>query len=496
MAPTKPKNNVLPIALAVVVVVVLVVASVIGFAVVQSHGGASSATTSPSSAPAGTPTSAPTGTPTPVTLHWFIGLGSGTQPSQIDAINAFVTKYNQTNTDAITLKTEIVPQDSAYATLKSELAAGNAPDIVGPQGVKSWNGLSGVFMDLTSEITKNKIDMTGFASGAVQVLRDGTGAQIGIPYDIYPGCIWYNKDLFVKAGLPSLPTKVGDMYQGKAWDWNELATVAAQLTLDKNGHRSTDAGFDAKNIVQYGMDFQWAEARRIVSLFGAGSVVAQDGKTAQIPSFWTDAFDWYYTAIWTKHIVPNAPAEASTLLGQGNTQSSGNIAMNASWEWSFNSIATDAASSKVKNWDIAVMPSWNGSTTAAMDTDSFSIPKASKHQDAAFKAMLAIMADKTLRQNLGGEPANKADQAAFYASTDAALAPIFPNSHITWSVMTEMEDHAVVPSHEADMPNSVQSWSDIDAFGTKLQGTSGVDVAAELAKLRTTLQTDFNAATT
>jgi multiple sugar transport system substrate-binding protein len=476
--PPKSKGHVLPIALAIVVVVVLVAAGILGLAVSQSHG-----------------TEAPTGTPTPVTLRWFLGIqGQGTQPAQVAAVQAFVGSYNASNTDGITLTTEVVPQASAYDTLKNEIAAGDAPDIVGPMGVKGWNGLSGVFLDLTSEITKNKVDMTAFASGAVKVLRDGTGAQIGIPYDIYPGFIWYNKDLFTAAGMPNLPSRVGDTYQGQPWDWNELVKVAGQLTIDKNGRKSTDAGFDSKNIVQYGMDFQWLDARRIASLFGAGSVVAADGKTAQIPSFWPDTFSWYYKAIWTSHIVPNGTAESSPLLAQGNTQSSGHVAMNASWEWSLNLIAADAATSKVKNWDIAVMPSWNGSTTAAMDTDTFAIPKASKNHDAAFKAMLSIMADKNLRQVFAGEPANKADQAAFYTGLDVCLSSIYPNNQVTWSVLSEMENYAVVPSHESDMPNATQAWNDIDAFGTKLQNTPGLVVADQLAALKAKLQTDFDAA--
>ncbi len=458
----------------------------------------SGAAATPTAAPA---TQAATTTPTPApvtsaapgaaTVRWFVGLGSGTQPAQIDAQKAFVANYNSTNKDGITVKLEIVPNANAYDVLKTEIAAGNAPDIIGPVGVKGRNGFEGLFLDLTSEIAKNNFDLTVYDPTLVKFFQTADG-QVGLPYDIFPGYIWYNKDAFAKAGLPNLPTKVGDQYQGQTWDWTELGKVAAQLTLDKSGKNSTQAGFDPKNIVKYGIDFQWADGRRMASDFGAGSFVAADGKTAQIPSVWSDAFNWYYDAIWKYHYAPNGAAESSTLLAQGNSQSSGNVAMNAAWGWSISSIATDAKTAKVKTWDMAVVPSWKGNTTAGMDADTFTITKASKNPDAAFKAMVAIMADPTLMKDYGGEPAKTADQAGFFSSFDATLAPIFPGNKVTWSVLGEMQKYPAVPSIEADMPNFTQANNDYTAFYTKLQSKSGLNINTELTALQATLQKDFD----
>jgi multiple sugar transport system substrate-binding protein len=432
----------------------------------------------------------PSAAAAPGAVRWFVGLGSGTQPAQIDAQKAFVANYNSTNPDHITVKLEIVPNANATDVLKTEIAAGNAPDIIGPVGVKGRNGFEGLFLDLTSEIAKNNFDLTVFDSTLVKFFQSADG-QVGLPYDIFPGYIWYNKDIFAKAGLPALPTTVGAQYQGAAWDWNELGTIAAQLTTDKAGKKSTDAGFDPKTIVNYGIDFQWNDARRMVSDFGAGNFVAADGKTAQIPAVWSDGFNWYYNAMWVGHYAPTGVAINSTYLNSGNTQSSGHIAMNAAWGWSISSIASDAATAKVKTWDMGVVPAWKGATTAGMDADTFTITKASKNPDAAFKAMVAIMADPTLMKDYGGEPAKTADQAAFFTSFDATLAPIFPGNKVTWSVLGEMQKHPAVPSIEANFPNFTQGNNDYGAFYTKLQNTAGLDVNAELTKLQQTLQTDF-----
>jgi multiple sugar transport system substrate-binding protein len=458
----------------------------------------SAATTAPTTATV--PSTDPVVTPAPtvegkVNLRWFVGLGSGTQPSQIAAQKKFVADYDANNKDNINLTLEIVPNANAYDVLKTEIAAGKAPDIIGPVGVKGRNGFEGLFLDLTSEISSQSFDLTAYDPTLVNFFKSADQGQVGLPYDIFPGYIWYNKDAFSKAGLAPLPTKVGDQYNGKTWDWDNLASVAAQLTLDKNGKNSTQAGFDPKNIVKYGMDFQWNDARRMVSDFGPGSFVASDGVSAQIPDAWRAGFNWYYNAMWTSHICPTGAASASTLLAAGNTQSSGNVAMNAAWGWSISSIASDAATSKVKAWDMAVVPSYQGVTTAGMDADTFTITKASKNPDQAFKAMVAIMADPALMKVYGGEPAKTADQAGYFTAFDATLAPIFPGNKVTWSVLAEMQKHAAVPSIEANFPNNTQAQAIniYSAFFTKLQNTAGLDVNAALDKLKTDLQAAYDA---
>ena len=484
------------IGLALATIAILVGASVVAYEAVQSAG-------MPAHAPSASPSASPTPgylvdqTSSPIanrtTVRWFVGLGSGTLTSQIEAQKAFVANYNATNRDGIAIQLEVVENPTASEALRAEIAAGNSPDIVGPVGVMGRNGLSGDFLDLADEIRKNNVDMTAYDASLVNFLREGS-AQIGIPYDISPGYIWYNKDIFAAAGLPDLPTKIGEPYQGQPWTWDNLARVAASLTVDKNGFHATDAGFDKNGIVKYGMDFQWADARRVASCFGGGTFLAADGKTAQIPSAWTDAFKWYYDAIWKGHYVPTGAGEASTILGSGYPMSSGRLAMNAGWAWSITSIASAVADSKVKSWDIAVMPSWNGTTTSPLDADTFTILKTSKNQDAAFKAMLAIMADPSLMKNYGSEPARTADQAAYFDSFDKTLAPVFPGNHVTWSVLSEMATVPAMPSHEADLPNATKANADITTFLTRLKNAAGLNIDTELAKLQQTLQKDFDSA--
>lgn len=432
--------------------------------------------------------------PTPTTqgnvIRWFIGTGpeglAAPRPYQ-----AFVKAYNRTNTDGFTLKLEVVPNSNSYDTLKQEIAAGNAPDIIGPIYARDRLQDPSLFLDLTDEIARNAVDLTAWDSHLVDLFKDG-GSRVALPFTFYPGYIWYNKDIFTSADLPALPTRVGDLYQGKTWDWNEVAAIAAQLTTDQGGKKSTQAGFDATKIATYGIDFQWADARRMASCFGAGSFVAADGRTAQVPAVWNDAFSWYYDAVWTKHIAPDVSAQTQAYLDDTDSMASGHLAMSAAWPWSLTSIADSAATSKVARWDLAVMPSWKGVTTAPLDADTFVIARATRHPDAAFKAMMAIESSPEIMAYFGGIPARTADQDAYFSSLAHDLDSIFPGNTVTWSVMTEMAKYPAVPNHEAPMPNGTRSVNDVSGFFTRLGTKSGLNVTAELTALQTALQADFD----
>lgn len=427
-------------------------------------------------------------------IRWFVGLGAGTESAQVAAEKAFVASYNQINKDGIVIRLEVVPSAYAYDTLKTEMASGNAPDIVGPVGVGDRRGFEGLFIDLSPEIAKFNYDLKAFPDELVKFFRQGKDGLVGLPYLLDPGYIWYNKDAFTKAGLPDLPTKVGDEYQGQTWDWTALGKVAAQLTLDKSGKKPADKGFDKASIVKYGMDFSGCDARQIGTAFGAGSFLDVDGKTAVVPPVWADAFNWYYDSIWTGHYAPTAAAQSSTLLA-GGSMASGNVAMSLAWGSGIASLWDPTTrTANMKSWNIGVIPSWKGVTTSPLDGDTFTITKASKNPDAAFKVMLAIMADTTLMKVYGGLPAKGADQAMYTATMDATVKAIFPGINVTWTVLGEMMAHPAIPSHNGNLPGLAQATTDYGAFLAKLQSTNPLDVKAELTKLQATLQADFNAA--
>jgi multiple sugar transport system substrate-binding protein len=436
-----------------------------------------------------------------VTLRWFVGLGSGTQPDQIEAEKAFVTRYNRDHPCAMPIKLEIVPNTNAIDELKTEIASGNAPDIIGPVGIAGRHTFEGLFLDHTTWAGRFHTDLSEFEPAALDLLRQSDGGRLGgLPYSIYPGVIAYNKDLFAAAGLPEPPHRVGELYRGQEWTWDTLATVAKQLTVDKNARNAAETGFDPNNIVKYGLDFGYADARRMASCFAGGSLpVLRLGSwgnyyEAEIPPAWAHAWNWYHDAMWKYHFAVDGNALQSKLLLLGpdlNAFQSGAAAMETTWPWEIETFGTYGSRSSFKSWDLAVMPSYEGRTSSPLDMDTFSVLSSSKNPDEAYQAMLAIMADPGLRAVYGGLPARISERDAHFASLDASLAKVFPGNQVDWSVVNEMAGYAAVPSHESNMPNYQQSVEDLAVFYEKLRTDRNLDVTAELTKLQQRLTLDF-----
>ncbi|MEO1439571.1 MAG: sugar ABC transporter substrate-binding protein, partial [Chloroflexota bacterium] len=70
-----------------------------------------------------------------VEIRWYVGLGAGTDGPVIELEEAFVAEYNELQ-DEIELILEVVDNDQAYDVLNTQIAAGNAPDIIGPMGIR------------------------------------------------------------------------------------------------------------------------------------------------------------------------------------------------------------------------------------------------------------------------------------------------------------------------------------------------------------------------
>jgi hypothetical protein len=226
-----------------------------------------------------------------VVVQWFVGLGAGGQPPQIDAQNAVVEEFNSTHDD-VQIEIIIVDNNVARDTLSTLIAAGDAPDIVGPVGIEGSNAFDGQWADLTPLVEAAGYDLTQFSEAAVDFYRIEGQGLVGLPFGVFPSAIFYNRDLFDVAGIPYPPHEFGATYttwdgQEVEWDVAALRDVAMLMTLDANGNDATSPDFDPENVVQWGLEFQWAnEIRPIVVLFGAGNFVDTDFATAIIPENW------------------------------------------------------------------------------------------------------------------------------------------------------------------------------------------------------------------
>ena len=68
-------------------------------------------------------------------IEWYVGLGTGENEEQIPAGEAVVEAFNADHPD-IHLTLTVVDNTEASDTLATRIAAGDAPDIIGPIGIR------------------------------------------------------------------------------------------------------------------------------------------------------------------------------------------------------------------------------------------------------------------------------------------------------------------------------------------------------------------------
>ena len=418
--------------------------------------------------------SAPVGEP--VEIEWFVGLGTGENEEQIPTEEAVVEAFNAANPD-IHLELTVVDNTEASTTLATRIAAGDAPDIIGPVGIRGLQSFGDQLLDIGPYIEESGADLSEIPQALIDVYNVD-GKQIGIPMAVYPSFIYYNKTLFDEAELAYPPHEVGEQYEGQDWTWDTVRELAMQLTVDASGASATDADFDPSAIEQYGLDAQFTEndARAWSTIFGgSGSAVAEDGVTAQWPDNWRAGIQYLYDGIHVDHFIPNETAVQA--LADGNTFQSGLIAMDVVHQWYTCCINPAEGTPSVTDWDIAVLPEGpDGTITSKLHADTIGIMASTEHPDEAFQVLTSLAQSPELTQVWGALPAIESQRDAFFAGLDETFAPL----EIDWNVSTQMLEYPDNPSHEAFMPNFDEADSANKDLGSRGWNASDHDLEAEI----------------
>jgi multiple sugar transport system substrate-binding protein len=163
----------------------------------------------------------------------FVGLGTGTDPDQITQQEALAERYNSTHDD-IEIEFLIAPHDEAGTRLLAMIAGGNAPQLVGPNGVSTVAQFFDSWADITPFIEAESFDTSDFYGPAVELNQYPT-INTGLPLGLFPSFMIYNVDMFDAAGLEYPPTDFSDT----SWNMDKVRELGLALTLDANGTRVT-----------------------------------------------------------------------------------------------------------------------------------------------------------------------------------------------------------------------------------------------------------------
>lgn len=153
----------------------------------------------------------------------------------------------------------IVTAADQYATkLKAAITGNKMPDVFYFESgdLKAYVN-SGILLNLTPYLDKNKnVDLNNIWKYGVDLYRydgnmAGQGDIYGMPKDVGPFALGYNKTMFEKEGIP-LPDK------DKPMTWDEFVDINKKLTKDTNGDGKPDqygSGFNVNWALQ---SFVWS----------------------------------------------------------------------------------------------------------------------------------------------------------------------------------------------------------------------------------------------
>jgi multiple sugar transport system substrate-binding protein len=431
-----------------------------------------------------------------VQIRWFVGLGTGTNPEQIATQEEVVADFNASQ-DAIELVLEVVPYDAARDTLSTQIASGNGPDIIGPVGWGGSNAFYGQWLDVAPYLQESGFDTSIFDPALLKFYQTEEG-QIGLPFAVFPGAVFYVPSMFDEVGLSYPPQVYGDKYvldgEEVAWNWDTLTEVAKRLTIDINGYNATEADFDRTQIVQLGYSPQWQHPNSVATFFGAAKIYEGDATgsyTSALPDSWKDAWQWWYDAMWgAQPFMATGPLSGSPEFGGGNVFNSGKAAMGLTQTW-YTCCLGDFRDAGFE-FQLGIQPmSADGQVHGRIDADTYRIWKGTAHPAEAFEVLAYLITtggDKLL-PIYGAMPAIAEKTDAFFAQKSVDYPFVTAES---WDVFVQGLAYPDTPSAEQYLPNWNEAFARIQTFGDLLQNTEGLDYDAEFAKLQEDLTAIYN----
>jgi len=249
------------------------------------------------------PTNTPAPTATPVIgdfgkggtqLVYWNGLTGGDG----SVMQKMVEQFAKDNPD-ISIHSESYLWDVMFQKLTAAFVAGEPPDVfvLHTQEIPQFAKLG---------ILRDSEDMLDTGGGSLPA-KDYSGLNAtvyngkhyGILLDNHGFGTWVNLNLFKNAGV--------DENTPMPKNADEFIKLATKLTLDANGKHPDEAGFDPKNVKQWGTGVDWLRVQfeAWLAQFG-GSLISADGKKATINEApGKQALQFIYDMVNKYHIAPN-----------------------------------------------------------------------------------------------------------------------------------------------------------------------------------------------
>jgi len=411
--------------------------------------------------------------PTTVTVWSFVTLPNEVKSMQ-DSMDRLQKTYPWLNVQLVNNKMD---EDFTQA-----VTAGTAPDVFiswDPGSVAQFC-TNGSVIDMSAMVKASNLDVTAMFPSSSLNYTQYQGKQCALPLLVDAYGLYYNTDMFTKAGITAPPKTL-----------SELFTDVQKLTIK-----------DAKgNITQWGMTPPRSDFDVQSQWFTGGGTGAQFYDSNMQTTFGTDP-TWQELLNWQKQVLDffgkaNVDKFVATYQdstdGPGSPFYEGVTAMDMNGEWhigELDGVPGDSENPATKvNWDIAPVPvpdsHANVYGAGAVMGNVIYVSSQSKVQDAAYFVAQQLATDTAFVTDFATQMSNVP------TTFDALKSWTAPNTQPKWKTMMDI----VSNPNSYNKANTPAGSEDGDAWGTFIQNWEQgkvPDLQAGLSQLDQTI-TQLNA---
>lgn len=312
------------------------------------------------------------------TVNWWTW-----DEKQAESYKQCLPEFEKQN-PGVTVKISQYAVDDYFTKLTAGFVAGTAPDAF-QNSVQFFDAYArqGQLEPLDDYIKQDNYDLGDFNVG-VSAWKYTDGKQYGLPLDWAASAIYYNEDLVKKAGL-----KDSDI-QNLDWstaDGGTFDKVVAHLTIDSNGIRGDQPGFDKAHVATYGSGL--LGTNDFIGQTTWDSFVTTAGWTRGDKDAWPTKFNYDDpTFIKTMDYMRSlsdrgfAPKPGEFTIGDTEQLASGKVALTTGGSWSATTFA------KLPGVSVGMAPTVkgpDGKRSGMSNSNGNQIYAGSKNKAAAWK---------------------------------------------------------------------------------------------------------------
>jgi ABC-type glycerol-3-phosphate transport system substrate-binding protein len=293
-------------------------------------------------------------------LTWGMWIGSTADQE------AWQKVADQVTADHPDIKVTIqgAPWADYWTKLTTQITSTDAPCIVSIQSLRASQFTEGL-VPLDDLIKKNNLDTSAFDAGALKNLTV-SGSQYALPYDTGPVVMFYNADMFAKAGATE--PKPG-------WTTADFEAAGAKLS--------------AAGMKLYAQTAEDIFLEGAAQGFNGSTPITADGTVQAADPGYVAALDWLGSLSKAGYALD---ADGSDGSADDNAFMAGKAATIVEGPWSLIDL-----SGKVKfKLGIATVPAGQGGGKTVSAGSGFGISKTCKNPDQAFAAITSMTSEKVL----------------------------------------------------------------------------------------------------